>query len=639
MWSRAGEVFGRGEALSPFIALTAGLLAWPAGWFLQLPTAQAPSAKLVLFLAPLVPICLKTGFLVGLQRLIAPHLHGRFRDAVLVWATWFALTLFGVGCHTSIVYWLTGIRLSGILTVGWILSWWLEQLVVAGFLSQRKRLRNTTRNAELLATTAAARVNQQEQYEASMNTWLAQSVADLRLELKRFLGTVPPAYQHSEWREWSTELMTFATGPVRSIGHQAHDLRSAYKQEPGVIEPATTTWRQRFSFAIDAEYIAQSFGRYRPVSVIALLVLFPEIFQMITSSASLHSVGAWVVVTWLLASTLALSACTRFRWYRIARPRTQWAVWFLGLGITAATIIPLGALAGTPETLPFTTGLHRVDQALLLFFALLAVNLFVGVAIAYLAKIQLLSAQLSSDGIVTSDESDLIRDRTLTVLDDVASRVHSTIQGKLAALSLMAAEVDAGDRDPESTHNRLIIELQNLIDNDLPSLVDWEPPSISTTADLASGLLLDIATVWQAVVSLRLSTQNVATGLLVPTDLVVSAGRVVAEGISNAVRHGLAQSCAVTITPIQVDQPWLIAAQVSIADDGLGLSANTGTSRASEVRPGIGTALLDRYTGGDWQLTLEPNGATLTAVVRTASAPAELPAADLTIPNWDPVEQ
>lgn len=80
-------------------------------------------------------------------------------------------------------------------------------------------------------------------------------------------------------------------------------------------------------------------------------------------------------------------------------------------------------------------------------------------------------------------------------------------------------------------------------------------------------------------------------------------GRVVEEGLSNAIRHGGATSARVSITAAES------SVSIKIEDDGSGISTN-GRARA----PGLGSSLLDNLTD-QWQLidssTLGPAGATL----------------------------
>lgn len=78
-------------------------------------------------------------------------------------------------------------------------------------------------------------------------------------------------------------------------------------------------------------------------------------------------------------------------------------------------------------------------------------------------------------------------------------------------------------------------------------------------------------------------------------------GRVVEEGLANAIRHGGATAISVTLT--SVDGGICIV----IDDDG-------GGPPATPV-PGLGSTVLDQATGGRWSLTALPRGARLEAIV------------------------
>ena len=78
-------------------------------------------------------------------------------------------------------------------------------------------------------------------------------------------------------------------------------------------------------------------------------------------------------------------------------------------------------------------------------------------------------------------------------------------------------------------------------------------------------------------------------------------GRVVEEGLANAIRHGGATALTVALKPVDG------GIRIVIDDDGTGPPATPV--------PGLGSTVLDQATGGRWSLTALPRGARLEAIV------------------------
>ena len=72
-------------------------------------------------------------------------------------------------------------------------------------------------------------------------------------------------------------------------------------------------------------------------------------------------------------------------------------------------------------------------------------------------------------------------------------------------------------------------------------------------------------------------------------------GRLVEEAISNAVRHGGASNISVSVS---LDEGGAIS--VSVEDDGVNEAEH---AIGLEKRAGVGTAMSDQITGGNWKLT------------------------------------
>ena len=85
-------------------------------------------------------------------------------------------------------------------------------------------------------------------------------------------------------------------------------------------------------------------------------------------------------------------------------------------------------------------------------------------------------------------------------------------------------------------------------------------------------------------------------------------GRVVEEGLTNAIRHGQA-----TVIRVSVGVE-AAGVAVVVADDGVGPGA---------VTAGLGSALLDQATGGAWSLDRVGEWTELRAHVRASYVPTD----------------
>ena len=81
-----------------------------------------------------------------------------------------------------------------------------------------------------------------------------------------------------------------------------------------------------------------------------------------------------------------------------------------------------------------------------------------------------------------------------------------------------------------------------------------------------------------------------------------TVGRIVEEGISNAIRHGRATRIEIVVTVASG------ACNVELTDNGIGPGGG---------KPGIGSALLHQSSGGAWALTALAQGARLEVAVRS----------------------
>ena len=187
----------------------------------------------------------------------------------------------------------------------------------------------------------------------------------------------------------------------------------------------------------------------------------------------------------------------------------------------------------------------------------------------------------------------IARDRQISsVVREMARELHGTVQTRLVSCALaldMAAE--AGDSE---SANAALLEARRILD-----------PTVSERVEAK----LSVSSEVQRKVSVWKSLCDVSVEIDVFREDVVCArriGRVVEEGITNAVRHGGASEINVVVTQINDE-----VVRVVVSDNGRG---PTGGSS------GLGSSILDGASDGAWSLNAGARGAVLSVSVRCGSA-------------------
>jgi len=171
--------------------------------------------------------------------------------------------------------------------------------------------------------------------------------------------------------------------------------------------------------------------------------------------------------------------------------------------------------------------------------------------------------------------------------------LHGSVQASLLAISRRLDAAAAAPPDARrAALNEAAADLKDLGRRiSAPDAAHWR----------AAGALDDVVALWRGLIEVRLSYGD---GVLDQLDSVPATRTtvvdVVAEGITNAARHGLAAAVDVTIA---VDAPDRIS--ITIADDGRGDAGGT---------PGMGTGLLDAVAA-EWGRVGGDPGCTVSVAV------------------------
>ena len=222
----------------------------------------------------------------------------------------------------------------------------------------------------------------------------------------------------------------------------------------------------------------------------------------------------------------------------------------------------------------------------------------------------IISGVLELRDVITRDlesaaTKDLIEQRTHSDAEKATTRLlatelHGTIQSTLLGI---AAALDRNSLDPGDVDRRLaevLEDLELLGQNDPTGSALTHPSRQVTLADLIGG--------WAGIMAISCDdpSRTELEGLLLRAP---ESGEIIREALTNAHRHGLATTVTIAaITHADGDTT------LTIRDNGYGPRSGP---------PGLGSALLDRWTDGQWSLSgLSDGGSELVATVSSDAQPA-----------------
>ena len=201
------------------------------------------------------------------------------------------------------------------------------------------------------------------------------------------------------------------------------------------------------------------------------------------------------------------------------------------------------------------------------------------------------NAQLNAD----------VRERTRRAQRRVAKLLHSNIQAELIASAMLLAERANGSGDASARQGEVSQELDRLT----ATIRERLAPSAEPVGQ-AKERLLDLTSLWSGAVDVTLKVEDEAWAALDQDPGALDAVmEVVAEGLTNALRHGEGSQVAV-----RMDRD----------ADGIAIRITSRGRLAVESRAGLGSSFLDASTR-EWQLSEEAGEVHLTASVDVTLMP------------------
>lgn len=188
-----------------------------------------------------------------------------------------------------------------------------------------------------------------------------------------------------------------------------------------------------------------------------------------------------------------------------------------------------------------------------------------------------------------------VRERTRRAQRRTAKLLHSNIQAELIASAMLLAERASAPSDQVAGQDELGRELDRLSSAIHERLL----PSAEPIA-LAEERLRDLTSMWSGVVDVQLEVSDDVWRVLdVDPGALEAAMDVVAEGLTNALRHGEGSR---------------VKLRMNAAADGIAIRISSRGRLATGSRAGLGSSFLDASTR-EWRLVEEAGEVHLTASV------------------------
>jgi signal transduction histidine kinase len=374
----------------------------------------------------------------------------------------------------------------------------------------------------------------------------------------------------------------------RALGELAEDIRSGLDVRPELkelLESSDSRWRgishdtwRRAEIDVPKPRLVEVFdviARSKPVSLGVMAVSGVSLFSLILGRTlplpeALAVTGAWVVIAVFLGwGVNELGA-------RVSRGEKAFGV--VGLVVLIGAGAGFFLVPGLPDPQVFGAWTIHITNV---FAALLW-----GFAPSLAGQSQLVIDALQRRLDQSTLERLRVESELVVIAQQIASRLHGSTRGEFLARVLeMQKALDRQDREAA------VFALESL----QRSLETGE----SGKQDPSDGELEQFLSAWSGFAEI---TSNLGE-VVIPAAVQPAVTTLVMEAVNNAVRHGDADSIAITVNASsdRVD--------LHIVNRGKPLEAGFG--------PGMGAAIFDRLATGGWDIRSEPEGLT-TLVARIA---------------------
>lgn len=480
--------------------------------------------------------------------------------------TWWMATMLGL--DITLAFWP---RLVAIAVLGSVLGLAILLLL--------ERIDRSRRNLDILiesqVSNELASISQamllQEMRDALMDEIDAELDAS-REQVQQRLHEVQTSSDLESLRLISDELRDMADGSIRPLS--ARLWSSAARSQP------RASWWSLFAETMRNE-------PFHPVALVAVHVFgtTAALIGQFGTTAALAMTGASAVL--IVCITLIANAFMR------AHPAHHALIFMLGVITLQVFVVPTALWrdslvpgSGSPSWV-----VTQIIAGVIVIFAISGVG--------SIWRIQDALAEERRRILSTDRARAVARSRIIADLARETSQVlHGSVQTRLVACAMSSERAIA--HDDRELLTEALVEASRILQQE--SLKQAPVSSLRSEIDRKVQLWVELCDITLTVdpLLLELDAQTGVSGATAST-----VGRVIEEAMSNAIRHGDANSIAVDVAQMPD-----ASIQVIVTDNGSGVAANP---------PGMGSAFLTQATQGSWSLVDIGEGARLTACVPTAA--------------------
>ena len=460
---------------------------------------------------------------------------------------------------------------SGMITNVVLVLWWSISLsIFMDIASESKKIRS-----ELIE--AAIQIRITEMQESDIAFLLRQEISqEVSLQLKESKMSLDAKIKNLEnetsnlddidtkkWQGIAELLETIARDSIRPLS------KNLWKKDE-VVYPKVT-WRAIFKNMLREQ-------PFRPlvIAVIDLVGAGPTAVQLF---------GLNRVVPLIVAVTiLILGVGYFFNFLMIRYSYWHTHLFIAGLFAFEITVVPL-RVHFREEWIPGSASLQWVFWQVILG----VIVIIMASGFSAFRSVDVQTKALFSHEVNEESTAAIARALELAKLAQESSRIlHGAIQSRLVSCAMVIEKAaKSGDR---KEFTAALQEAYEVLSTPLPTQIISD--SIAAEIDRKVAL-------WRGLCEFK--TEVTVEENAITAQLSTVLGRIVEEAISNSIRHGKATAISIRVFSENEN-----SVGVRVVDNGVGFT---------KIQPGIGTALLEQVTNGNWSITPDSDGTKLTAIV------------------------
>lgn len=377
-------------------------------------------------------------------------------------------------------------------------------------------------------------------------------------------GDSSPTISQDDWRSLSQLLMGTAQNSVRPLSERFLRVTISHY-------PKTPWWS-----------VLVNIVRYQPfrplayamVDIFGTLTVYVHIFGMSRGLFILFS-GLFITVT------IAMSANVVMRHY----PQIHAQIFLVTVAVLQVTVIYRASLREmwVPGSAPASWQVTQIFAGIVVIFVTSGFGAW---------RDKDVELQLNFRAKIHKDQVEAIArsQQVVSLALETSQILHGAVQTRLIACAMLIEQ--ASKQNDQDMLNTALRETLEILDSPIP---------LNSSTESVSEEIIRKASLWEGLCEFEIDIEPKANIQSAAFAQVV--GRVVEEGVSNAIRHGRATRINISVSRINDDRYLVL-----VADNGRGFES---------VAPGMGSAYLTQVSGSNWSLNSGASGSELRVSLRS----------------------